>query len=332
MQAAAPYAMSQFGPGQTLVFAPLPKRPLAPHELRIRVLACGVCRTDLHVVDGELPHTVYPVIPGHEVVGRVDQLGSAVVDYAIGQRVGVSWLAETCGSCAYCRAQRENLCDSAKFTGYTRPGGFASHISMDSRFVIPLKADGDDAADAPLLCAGLIGWRSLERVSDARRVGLYGFGAAAHIALQLLRHDGREVYAFTRPGDSASQEFARSLGAAWAGSSEEPPPHLLDAAIIYAPVGALIPAALAAVRRGGRVVCAGIHMSDIPSFAYDLLWGERELVSVANVRRADAPAFFAAAEKAGVHTHITSYPLIEAARALADLRGGRLQGAAVLIP
>ena len=332
MHAVKPYAMSQAQPGQKLSVVPLAERALAPHEVRIRVHACGVCRTDLHVIDGELPNTVYPVIPGHEVVGRIDQLGAQVLDLAFGQRVGVSWLAETCGQCEYCTTQRENLCEQAKFTGYTRPGGFASHISIDSRFVIPLKTDGDDNADAPLLCAGLIGWRSLERIRGAHGVGLYGFGAAAHIALQLLKHEGREVYAFTRAGDSASQEFARSLGATWAGSSEDPPPHLLDGAIIYAPVGALVPAALAAVRKGGRVVCAGIHMSDIPSFGYDLLWGERELVSVANVRRADAAPFFAAAEKAGVRTHITAYPLREAERALADLRAGRLQGAAVLIP
>jgi alcohol dehydrogenase, propanol-preferring len=296
------------------------------------VRACGVCRTDLHVIDGELPNISYPVVPGHEVVGRIDQLGSDVFDLAIGQRVGVCWLAGTCGRCRYCTTGRENLCDEASFTGYTKPGGYASHIIMDSRFVIPLTPDGDDAADAPLLCAGLIGWRSLQRLGDGQNIGLFGFGAAAHIALQILLYQGRKVFAFTRADDHASQNFARGLGASWAGGSEERPPEDLDAAILYAPVGALLPAALRAVRKGGRVICAGIHMSDIPSFPYDILWGEREIVSIANVTRADAKSFFPTARKAGVHVHTRCYPLLDAPRALADLRSGRLQGAAVLIP
>ena len=331
MQGAA-YCMQQAGPGGKLARVALAERALASHEIRIAVTACGVCRTDLHVVDGELPGIAYPITPGHEVVGRVDQLGADVSGFALGQRVGVCWLAETCGHCPYCASAHENLCDTARFTGYTRPGGYASHIIMDSRFVIPLNQAGDDAADAPLLCAGLIGWRSLQRAGDARNIGLYGFGAAAHIAIQILRYQHRNVYAFTRTDDRASQAFARTLGACWAGSSEERPPVELDAAILYAPVGALVPTALRAVRKGGRVVCAGIHMSDIPSFPYDILWGEREIVSVANVTRADAAAFFPMVEKAQVRVHVTRYPLAEAERALADLRAGRLQGAAVLIP
>lgn len=332
MQLGEPYCMQQAGPGQKLTRTALQDRELAPHEVRIAVSACGVCRTDLHVVDGELPDPAYPIIPGHEVVGHVDRLGGQVVELALGQRVGVCWLAETCGHCRYCTSGRENLCDVASFTGYTRPGGYASHIMMDSRFVIPLSQEGDDASDAPLLCAGLIGWRSLQRAGDGEKVGLYGFGAAAHIALQILRYQGRHVYAFTRDGDAASQAFARELGAVWVGSSEQRPPAELDAAILYAPVGALIPAALRAVRKGGRVICAGIHMSDIPSFPYDILWGEREILSVANVTRADATTFFPLAERAGVQTRVTRYPLAEAESALADLRSGRLQGAAVLIP
>lgn len=332
MASVDPYAMQQSRPGAPLERVVL--SDLAPGEgqIRIRVGACGVCRTDLHVVDGELTAIPYPLTPGHEIVGRVDRIGPGVLAFAPGQRVGAAWLAHTCGHCFQCMHGRENLCDDAQFTGYTRPGGYASHVLVDAAFAIPLDQDGDDIATAPLLCAGLIGWRSLLAAGEGMRIGLYGFGAAAHIIMQILRFQGREGYAFTRADDAASQDFARSLGAVWAGGGEQKPPEPLDAAIIFAPVGSLVPAALGAVRKGGRVVCAGIHMSDIPTFSYDLLWGERELVSVANLTRADAASFFPIAAKAGVYTHTTAYPLEEAARALDDLRNGRLQGAAVLVP
>ena len=267
------YAMAQPAPGEALAPIELQELEPGPQQIRVRVSACGVCRTDLHVIDGELPGIVYPVTPGHEVVGRVERIGASVIDFAIGQRVGVPWLADACNHCFYCTHGHENLCDGAHFTGYTRPGGYATHLLADARFAIPLAQDGDDVADAPLLCAGLIGWRSLMRAGDGERIGLYGFGAAAHIVLKLLNHQRRQGFAFTRPKDEASQAFARSLGAAWAGASSDQPPALLDAAIIFAPVGDLVPAALRAVRKGGRVVCAGIHMSDIPAFAYELLWG-----------------------------------------------------------
>ena len=318
--------------GAPLQMRDLPDPQCGAGEIRIRVSACGVCRTDLHVVDGELPDVPTPVIPGHEIVGVVDALGADVEGFAVGQRVGAPWLGATCGHCFYCRHGQENLCDEPQFTGYTRPGGYASHVAVDARYAIALPEGGDDIADAPLLCAGLIGWRSLKKAGPGARVGLYGFGAAAHIVLQLIRHQGREGFAFTRRGDDASQAFARSLGAAWAGGSDEQPPALLDAAIIYAPVGALVPAALRAVRKGGCVVCAGIHMSDIPSFPYSILWGEREIVSVANLTREDAREFFPLARKAGVRTETTKYALDDANRALDDLRAGKLQGAAVLAP
>jgi alcohol dehydrogenase, propanol-preferring len=306
-------------------------RPL-DGEVRVRVTACGVCRTDLHVVDGELPNPKLPIVPGHEIVGRIDVVGGGVDSLVAGMRVGVPWLGRACGRCQYCRDGRENLCDHPLFTGYTRDGGFATHVVADARFVFRLPESGSDVADAPLLCAGLIGWRSLRMAGDGKNVGLYGFGAAAHIIAQVARWQGREVFAFTRPGDIAAQGFARKLGACWAGSSEEKPPDELDCAIIYAPVGALVPAALRAVRKGGRVVCAKIHMSDIPGFPYSLLWEERELLSVANLTRKDGDEFFAVVAKAGIVTETVPYPLRRATDALSDLRKGRVQGAAVLVP
>ena len=297
-----------------------------------RSSACGVCRTDLHVLDGELPEIKYPIIPGHEIVGRVEALGTMCMRLVIGQRVGIPWLGHTCGVCPYCRSARENLCDAPLFTGYTRDGGFATATIADARFVFALGEEGDDAALAPLLCAGLIGWRSLVMAGEGKRLGLYGFGAAAHIIAQVARWQGRSVFAFTSPGDHKTQEFARSLGAVWAGGSDEAPPEMLDAAIIYAPVGALVPAALKAVHKGGRVVCAGIHMSNIPSFPYAILWEERQLVSVANLTRQDGLDFLSLAPKIGIQTSITRYPLRDANRALADLKAGAFEGAAVLIP
>jgi alcohol dehydrogenase, propanol-preferring len=304
----------------------------APGEVRVKVGACGVCRTDLHVVDGELPGISYPIIPGHEVVGRVDALGDGVGDLAIGTRVGVPWLGFTCGTCPYCARQEENLCDHPQFTGYTRDGGFATYLVADHRYCFPLGEDGSDAELAPLLCAGLIGWRSLVMAGEAKNLGIYGFGAAGHIVAQVAHFQGRHVYAFTRKGDAEAQALARSLGARWAGASEDSAPVALDAAIIYAPVGALVPQALRAVRKGGRVVCAGIHMSDIPSFPYNILWGERQVVSVANLTRKDGTDFLWVAREAGVRTHTTIFPLQEANEALSRLRDGRLTGAAVLQP
>ncbi|RTL50237.1 MAG: zinc-binding alcohol dehydrogenase family protein [Bradyrhizobiaceae bacterium] len=318
--------------GQPLRFEERPDPLPGPGEIRIRVEACAVCRTDLHVVDGDLPDPKLPIVPGHEIVGIVDRLGSGVTAPAVGVRVGVPWLGHTCGTCPYCRTDRENLCNDPLFTGYTRDGGFATHVVADAAFAFPLTGFDDPVHAAPLMCAGLIGWRSLRIAGDGRRIGLYGFGAAAHILAQVCRWQGREIYAFTRAGDDAAQAMARSLGARWAGSSEDSPPDLLDAAIIFAPVGALVPAALRAVRKGGRVVCGGIHMSDIPSFPYDILWEERQLVSVANLTRHDAEEFLGIAPKANVRTATTTYPLERANEALADLRAGRFQGAAVLIP
>jgi propanol-preferring alcohol dehydrogenase len=303
----------------------------AAGEILVEVAACGVCRTDLHVVDGELPHPKLPLVPGHEIVGRVAAIGSGVSGLTMGQRVGVPWLGHTCGVCDYCGSGRENLCDAPLFTGYTCDGGYASHALADARYCFPLP-EGDAAALAPLLCAGLIGWRSYRMAGEGRALGLYGFGAAAHILAQIAAFQGRRVHAFTRAGDTAAQDFARSLGAVWAGGSEETPPEPLDAAIIFAPVGALVPAALRAVKKGGRVVCGGIHMSDIPSFPYSILWEERLLISVANLTRQDAHEFLDVAPRAGVKTETTRYPLEKANEALADLRAGRLQGAAVLIP
>jgi len=303
-----------------------------PGEIRVQVEACGVCRTDLHVVDGELENPRVPIVPGHEIVGRVEALGSGVLSVRVGQRVGIPWLGHACGHCFYCGSGRENLCDTPTFTGYTRDGGYATHTIADAAFVFPLDETADAVALAPLLCAGLIGWRTLKLAGPGKAVGLYGFGAAAHIVAQVCRWQGRDVYAFTRPGDGAAQDFARSLGAVWAGGSDQRPPTELEAALIFAPVGALVPAALRAVRKGGRVICGGIHMSDIPAFAYRLLWEERSVASVANLTRQDGTEFLKVAGEAGVKTQTTAYPLARANEALADLREGRMQGAAVLVP
>jgi propanol-preferring alcohol dehydrogenase len=300
-------------------------------EVLVEIEACGVCRTDLHVVDGELPHPKLPIVPGHEIVGRVVAAGAGT-DIALRRRVGIPWLGYTCGSCEYCRSARENLCDMPQFTGYTRDGGYATHVVADARYCFDLPDDADAAALAPLLCAGLIGWRSYRMAGEGKTLGLYGFGAAAHILAQVAAWQGRKVFAFSRDGDVAAQDFARSLGAAWAGNSSAPPPEPLDAAIIFAPVGALVPLALRAVKKGGSVVCGGIHMSDLPSFPYSLLWEERRIVSVANLTRDDAREFLAVAPRAGVRTEVTRYPLACANEALDDLRAGRLTGAAVLCP
>lgn len=304
----------------------------APGQALLRVLACGVCRTDLHIVDGELTQPKLPLIPGHEIVAEVVALGSECKRLKPGERVGVGWLGETCGVCTYCRSGRENLCDRPTFTGYTRNGGFAEFAVADERFCFPLPTGYADAEAAPLMCAGLIGYRSLMMTGDARRLGIYGFGAAAHLIAQVAQFQGRQIYAFTRSGDSQAQDFARQLGATWAGGSSDAPPAQLEAAIIYAPVGSLVPAALAASVKGATIVCAGIHMSDIPQFSYDLLWGERAVRSVANLTRRDAEEFLAIAPRAGVRSTVTSYPLADANQALDDLRSGRLTGAAVLVP
>jgi propanol-preferring alcohol dehydrogenase len=318
--------------GAPLVLRERPEPGPGPGEIRVRINACGVCRTDLHVCDGELPDVRTPIVPGHEIVGRVDAIGAGVTSVEPGQRVGMPWLGHTCGVCAYCLRGAENLCDAPLFTGYTRDGGYATCAIADARFAFPLGEEGGDVAMAPLLCAGLIGWRALGKAGEAKNLGLYGFGAAAHIIAQIAIWQGRTVFAFTREGDEATQAFARRLGAAWAGASGEAPPEPLDAAIVFAPVGALVPAALKAVRKGGRVVCAGIHMSDIPSLPYRLLWEEREIVSVANLTRSDGQTFFPIARAAGVHTETHAYPLERANQALDDLRHGRFQGAAVLTP
>jgi propanol-preferring alcohol dehydrogenase len=318
-------------PGERLAMEERPDPAPGPAQIRIRIEACGVCRTDLHVVDGELPDPKLPIVPGHEIVGRVEAVGEGV-DFKLGARVGVAWLGHTDGTCSYCRSGRENLCDHPLFTGYTRDGGYATHTIAEAAFVFPLTDDLDPVATAPLLCAGLIGWRSLKMAGDGRTIGIYGFGAAAHIISQVCRWQGRRVFAFTRPGDVAGQAFARSMGAEWAGGSDDTPPAPLDAAILFAPVGALVPSALAAVRKGGRVVCGGIHMSDIPSFPYRLLWEERSVASVANLTRADGREFLALAPEAKVRTTTTPYPLDKANEALDDLRKGRLEGAAVITP
>jgi alcohol dehydrogenase, propanol-preferring len=309
---------------------PVP-RP-GPGEVLVEVKACGVCRTDLHVVDGELPDPKLPIVPGHEIVGRVAAIGEGVSGLGLGARVGISWLGFTCGVCPYCRSGRENLCDRPLFTGYTRDGGYATHAVGDARYCFALPEGVEDAAIAPWLCAGLIGWRSYRMAGEGERLGIFGFGAAAHLLAQVAVWQGRKVYAFTRAGDTKGQHFARNLGATWAGGSDEMPPEPLDAAIIFAPVGALVPAALKAVKKGGRVVCGGIHMSDIPQFPYRILWEERQIVSVANLTRQDAREFLGIAPQAGLRSEITRYPLASANEALADLRDGRLQGAAVLIP
>ena len=327
-------AMVLHVPGQPLKAEDRPDPEPAHDEIVIRVDACAVCRTDLHVVDGELPQLHLPVVPGHEIVGTVERVGPDVQGWRLGERVGVPWLAHTCGHCDFCASGRENLCDGARFTGYSRDGGFATHVVAEAAFCLRLDAVTLDAVHAaPLLCAGLIGWRALRKCGDdATDIGIYGFGAAAHLVAQVARHEGRRIHAFTRPGDLEAQSFARSLGATWVGGSDERPPAPLDAAIVFAPVGSLVPRALAALRKGGRVVCGGIHMSDIPSFAYRLLWQERELCSVANLTRADADAFLRFAAAVPLHVETRSYPLEAANDALDDLRSGRLRGAAVLVP
>jgi len=309
-----------------------PSREPAAGEIRIAVSACAVCRTDLHIVDGELPKPKLPIVPGHEIVGRVSAIGAGVSQFKVGDRVGVPWLGWTCGTCEFCKRGEENLCPSARFTGYQIDGGFASETIADARFAFKLPGAYSDEAASPLLCAGLIGWRCLKAARDGKRLGLYGFGAAAHIVVQAARVQGRDVFAFVRRGDDKARSFARRMGANWAGDSDEPPPAPLDAAIIFAPVGELVPLALKAVRPGGTVVCGGIHMSDIPSFPYALLWQERVLRSIANLTRKDAEEFLAFASRTRIETTTVRYELANANRALSDLRDGRLTGAAVLIP
>lgn len=319
-------------PGHPLRFCERPDPAPGPGQVRIRVSACGVCRTDLHIADGELAPMRSPVIPGHEIIGVIDAVGPGAGSRHMGERVGAGWLGASCGACTYCRAQKENLCDAPVLTGYTADGGFATHVCLDARFVYPLWETADDAALAPLMCAGLIGWRSLTAAGQAGVLGLYGFGASAHIILQVARWQGRRCYVFTRPGDHPAQAFARELGAQWVGGSDEDPPEALDAAIIFAPVGPLVPIALRVLKKGGRLVCAGIHMSDIPGFAYTLLWGERHILSVTNLTRQDAEQFLGLARRIDIRTHVTVYPLDRANQALADLRSGRFTGAAVLRP
>jgi alcohol dehydrogenase, propanol-preferring len=329
-------AMRLLAPGTALSSSEVAVRALQGHEVRLAVEACGVCRTDLHLLDGELPRIPYPVTPGHEIVGTVIALGAGARRFHPGDRVGVPWLAFTCGECRYCRAGLENLCERARFTGYTCDGGYAEEALADERYCLPLPREADAARLAPLLCAGLIGYRAYRAAGgtslSVTTLGLYGFGAAAHLLTQIARAQGRRVFAFTRSGDAAGQAFARELGAVWAGSSDEPPPEALDAAILFAPVGALVPAALAAVRPGGRVVCAGIHMSDVPAFAYRLLWGERSVSSVANLTRADGEEFLALASRIRLEATVERFALTEANTALERLRSGALQGTAVLIP
>lgn len=324
-------AMQLDAPGRPLRRVERPVPEPGPGEIRIAVAACGVCRTDLHVADGDIRGRL-PIVPGHEIVGRVEAIGAEVGHLQPGMRVGVPWLGGTCGHCAYCAMDRENLCDSPVFTGFTRDGGFATHCLADARFCFPLPGSFDDLHAAPLLCAGLIGYRAYRMAGDARRLGLYGFGAAAHILAQLAAAEGRELFAFTRDGDTAGQDFARSLGCRWAGASGEAPPEELDAAIIFAPVGALVPAALKRVRKGGRVVCAGIHMSDIPSFSYSDLWEERSILSVANLTRADGREFLVRMDGIPLSTHVTPLRLEQANEALDRLRAGAVEGALVLVP
>ncbi|MGC8862018.1 MAG: zinc-dependent alcohol dehydrogenase family protein [Armatimonadota bacterium] len=338
-------AMVLDSPGQPLRAAQIDDPEPAPGQIRVRVRACGVCRTDLHLVDGELPNPKLPVIPGHEIVGEIDRLGDGVTRFRIGDRVGIPWLGWTCSAatgsrkesvgastiCRYCATGRENLCDNAKFHGYTLDGGYAQLAVADERYCFKIPSGYPDIQAAPLLCAGLIGYRSLRMAGDAQKLGLYGFGASAHIVAQIAVHEGREVFAFVRPGDLDGAEFARSLGAVWANGSDVPAPVELDAAIIFAPVGALVPTALRALAKGGTVVCAGIHMSDIPSFPYSILWGERVIRSVANLTRADGDGLMQIAPKVPIKTHVQTYPLTAANQALSDLRDGRVIGAAVLV-
>jgi alcohol dehydrogenase, propanol-preferring len=324
-------AMVLDSPGRPLRLAEVPEPEPTPEQVLLRVHACAVCRTDLHVVDGELPDPKLPLIPGHQIVGTVEEVGALADRFSVGDRIGVPWLGYTDGTCRYCRAGRENLCDAARFTGYQLDGGYAGYVSAHQRFCLPLPEGYPDLQAAPLLCAGLIGYRSLTATGEAERLGLYGFGASAHIIAQVAAHQGRKVFAFTRDGDEESQSFARELGAVWAGGSGQAPPEELDAAIIFAPVGALVPTALRAVAKGGVVVCAGIHMSDIPSFPYEILWGERVVRSVANLTRKDGEEFLALAPKLPVRTEVATFPLEEANEALKTLRSGEIRGAAVLV-
>ena len=325
-------AMLLEAPRTALKLVELPAPRPGRGQLLIKVSACGVCRTDLHIVDGELARGKLPIVPGHEIVGTVIERGAGVERFAIGERVGVPWLGSTCGTCGYCSSARENLCDAARFTGYHLDGGYAEYAVADPRYCFAIPKEYDDTAAAPLLCAGLIGYRSLVMVGDAKRLGIYGFGAAAHIVAQVARHQGRRLFAFSRPGDTEAQRFARELGAEWTGDSTARPPETLDAAIIFAPVGPLVVAALRAIAKGGTVVCAGIHMSDIPAFPYEILWGERTVRSVANLTRRDGEAFLALAPRVPVKTSIEVLKLGEANQALARLRDGRITGAAVLVP
>lgn len=325
-------AMELAGQGAPLHAVQRPRRPLKAGEIRIAIAACAVCRTDLHILDGELPDPCYPIVPGHEIIGQVSELGESVSGFSAGDRVGVPWLGWTCGQCEYCRGGRENLCPFARFTGYQIPGGYADETIADARFVFPIPAGYSDTEAAPLMCAGLIGWRALKAAGEARKLGFYGFGAAAHIAIQAARHLGQEVFGFVRDGDEEGKDFARKMGAVWAGDSSTPPPEPLDAALIFAPVGALVPLALKAVKPGGTVVSAGIHMSDIPAFPYAILWGERVVRSVANLTRKDGEEFLKLAGRTRIATSVSTYPLADANRALEDLRHGKVHGAAVLVP
>lgn len=324
------HAMIMEKPNQKLAYKEVKKPSPGPDEVLIKISACGICRTDLHVVDGELKHPKLPLIPGHQIVGTIEQLGIKVTSFQIGQRVGVPWLGKSCETCKFCLSGRENLCDQARFTGYQIDGGFAEYCVANNKFCFPIPEGYSDYQAAPLFCAGLIGYRALLKTLDAKHVGIYGFGAAAHILIQVAKKQGRKIYAFTSPGDYAAQKFAYQLGATWAGASNQTPPHLLDAAIIFAPVGELVPVALSNTEKGGTVVCAGIHMSDIPSFPYDILWGERTLCSVANLTRSDGKEFLSLAPSIPIVTEIHMYPLIETNQALDDLRHGRFTGAAVI--
>ena len=326
------YAMMLDEPGQALNMRCLPCPQPGPDQLLVKIAACAVCRTDLHVVDGELPKPKLPIIPGHEIVGRVVSCGTNIRNFSIGERIGIPWLGWTCGQCRYCRSGHENLCESAKFTGYQINGGYAEYTVADARYCFRIPDNYSDVEAAPLLCAGLIGYRALKMAGDAEQVGIYGFGAAAHIVAQLLRYQGKKLFAFTRAGDTAAQDFAGRMGAMWVGGSDTIPPEELDAAIIFAPIGALVPAALRAIRPGGIVICGGIHMSDIPAFPYDILWREKRLVSVANLTRRDAEEFLALAPKVPIRVTTESLPLSQANTALTRLREGKLTGAAVLIP
>lgn len=316
---------------QPLVFRDIPVPRPEPNQVLVQVSACAICRTDLHVVDGELPNPKLPLVPGHQIVGNISELGDRVVGFECGERVGIPWLGQTCGRCAYCNSGRENLCDGARFTGYQLDGGYAEYTVADSRFCFRMPQGYSALHAAPLLCAGLIGYRALVMAGDARRIGFYGFGAAAHILIQVARHQRRQVYAFTRAGDAKGQNFARELGAAWAGDSSQKPPDMLEAAIIFAPVGELVPLALESVVKGGTVICAGIHMSDIPSFPYSTLWGERVLRSVANLTRRDGEEFLSLCSQASIRTEARAFPLHAANEALSALRSGNLQGAGVLV-